>query len=102
MWWAYFVAVHNGAYVGVASHPSFGDTSETLRLGQTGVRRTYRRRTIALALKLRGVMYAREHGYAQMRTVNESSNHGILAINERMGFRKRPAWADFVLTLGAE
>jgi GNAT superfamily N-acetyltransferase len=99
---AYFVAVHEGVYVGYSSHTTFGDQPDVLRIAQTGVQRAYRRRQIGQALKLRGVAYARTHGFHYVRTVNASSNRGILAINERMGFVKRPAWIEFVKTFRDE
>lgn len=94
----YFVAVQNGAYLGLATHTMFGDRADTIRIGQTGVARAARRQGIALALKLRAVTWAQRRGARYLRTVNESSNVGILAINERMGFKKRPAWIDMVKT----
>jgi mycothiol synthase len=94
----YFVAVQAGAYLGLATHTTFGARSDTIRIGQTGVARAARRRGIALALKLRAIAWAKERGARYLRTVNESSNTGILSINERMGFEKRPAWIDLVKT----
>ncbi|MDP9310771.1 MAG: GNAT family N-acetyltransferase [Chloroflexota bacterium] len=99
---AFFVAVCNGEYVGYTSHSSFGDRPDVLRIGQTGVKRAFRRRRIAQALKLRGAAYARAHGFRYLRTVNESRNRGILTISERMGFVKRPAWIEFVKTFREE
>jgi RimJ/RimL family protein N-acetyltransferase len=98
---AFYVAVFNGEYVGFCKHTRFNDPSDILRIGGTGVKRAFRRRNIALALKLRGIAYAKANGFAKVRTVNESSNRGILVINERLGFVRRPAWCDFVKTFAA-
>lgn len=97
----FFVAVENGAYLGLANHKIYRDNAEILRIGQVGVARAARRRGIALALKLRGIAFAERHGFKCLRTVNESTNRAILAINERMGFQKRPAWIDMVKTFEA-
>lgn len=95
---AFFIAVLNGEYVGYSKHTTFNDPADILRIGQTGVKRAYRRRNIALALKLRGIAYAKANGFTRVRTVNESSNRGILVLNDRLGFVRRPAWCDFVKT----
>lgn len=63
-----------------------------LYTGLTGVLGPYRRRGIALALKLRALEYARSLGCPEVRTWNASTNTGMLAINEALGFRRQPAW----------
>lgn len=98
---AYFVAVRGDEYVGYSYHTRYTDPAR-IRLAQTGVRRSYRRHGIALALKLRGIAYAQAHGYQVMRTTNAAANRGILALNEQLGFRKRPAWIDFIKTFGGD
>lgn len=96
---AYFVALRGAQYVGYSYHTRYTDETR-IRLAQTGVQRAERRNGVALALKLRGIAYAQTHGYRSMRTTNAASNRGILALNERLGFRKRPAWIDFTKTFG--
>ena len=93
---AYYVAVDGERYVGYTHHAHMLDSAEKLRIAQTGVLRPYRGRGLGLALKLRGIAYAREHGYHWLRTVNESNNRPILSLNERLGFVKLPAWIDMV------
>jgi GNAT superfamily N-acetyltransferase len=68
----------------------------------TGVTRAYRRRGIALALKLRTIAYAKAHGCPVIRTWNASTNGVILSINDRLGFVRQPAAIHFVKIFKAE
>jgi mycothiol synthase len=92
---AFFVAVDGSSYVGVHFLRSVPD-SRALMTGDTGVVRTHRRRGLALALKLRGITYARTHGHPLIRTLNGSSNQSILALNQRLGFKRSLAWVGFI------
>jgi GNAT superfamily N-acetyltransferase len=91
---SYFIARDGERYIGVSmlfSMPNIPD----LQTGLTGVRREYRRRGIALALKLKAVAYAQRIGAPFIRTGNEQNNRPMLAINEMLGFAKLPPWIDF-------
>ena len=92
---AFFVAVARGDYVGVHFLRQVPG-SRALMTGDTGVTRKYRRQGLALALKLRGVGYAQAHGHPLIRTLNDSSNQSILALNQRLGFRRSLAWVGFI------
>ncbi len=92
---AHFIAVAGGEYVGVSNlaKPELGDW---LIQNVTGATRAYRGRSIATALKVRTVEYAKAHGVREIRTWNEIKNVGILAINARMGFVRQPAWVTYM------
>jgi RimJ/RimL family protein N-acetyltransferase len=47
---------------------------------------------IALALKLRTIAYAQEHGKPYIKTWNDSPNEGMIALNERLGFVRHTGW----------
>lgn len=100
---AYFVALDaaTGEYAGMGQLWN-SEGSADLYNGLTGVRRAYRRRGIALALKLRGIAYAQAHGRPTIKTWNESNNAAMLAINEALGFARQPAWVDLVKRLRDE
>lgn len=64
---------------------------ERLNVGLTGTRRAYRRRGLGLALKLRGLVDAQRCGFRQIWTNNASNNAPMLALNDALGFVRRPA-----------
>jgi len=91
---AFFLAVVDGEYAGLSSlfKPKVGDW---LNQGLTGVRRQFRGRHIATALKVKTAEYARDHGIREIRTWNEINNAPMLAINIKFGFVRQPAWLTF-------
>ena len=92
----YFIAAQDDLYTGVhILVPSYGDD---MRIETTGGRSTHRRQGVALALKLRGIEYAKSHGRATLRTMNESGNDPIIALNDRLGFVRQAAWLKMVKT----
>lgn len=93
---AYFVAVHQDVYVGLNNGYHDDSDDRLIHIGQTGVARSWRGRGVAWALKLHGLSYAKAQGYTTVRTTNESTNGSVLAINERLGFTKQPAWIDLI------
>jgi mycothiol synthase len=95
---AWFIAVDNtegkNKYVGVSvlEKVFIGDYINT---GLTGVLAEYRGRGIASALKQRATLYARECNIPEIRTWNAQVNREMLAINEKIGYIKQPAWVEF-------
>lgn len=96
---ANFVAIDTATGAFVAQSNLWKTDGEYLQVGLTGTRRAYRRRGLALALKLKAIEYAKAAGATELRTGNEQNNRPMLAINERLGFVKQPAWIDFVKRL---
>lgn len=86
MWGACFLAKRDGEYVAISMLTCRQDQPSWLFQNATGTQRDYRRRGIALALKLCGIAYAREHGYRTIHTTNASRHPGILALNHQLGF----------------
>lgn len=91
---AFWIAVDGDTYVGTTCLWKTSDSAQ-LEVGLTGVIRDYRRRGIALALKLRSIAYAQTHGNPSLKTWNDSLNDPMLAINNRLGFVRQPAWIMF-------
>ncbi len=98
----HFVAVdpHTGQYVALST--LWKTDGDYLQTGLTGTRRAYRRKGLALALKLKAIQFAQTMGIREIRTGNESNNRAMLAINEALGFVKQPIWIDYLLTLREE
>jgi GNAT superfamily N-acetyltransferase len=88
----YIIAKHGDEHVGVSI--VFKNETEPKILSQddTGVRREYRGRGIAIALKVKIIEFAKKHGYEIIRTGNDSSNVPMLAINDKLGFKKHTGW----------
>ena len=94
---SFIVATQGDAFIGMSElWPSKADAD--LHTGLTGVRREARRKGVALAMKVRGVAFAKRHGAPAVRTWNASHNP-MLLINERLGFQKQPASIDFAKVL---
>jgi GNAT superfamily N-acetyltransferase len=56
----------------------------------TGVKRAWRRRGIAGALKRAEIAWAKAAGYERLSTTNEQRNEPIRHLNERLGYRPAP------------
>ena len=97
---AYFLARAGTRYVGISNLWRSEGSPDVLYQGLTGVLREYRGRGLAWAMKMRTIAYAREHGFRQIRTWNNTMNRPILNINEALGFVKQPVWITFEKELG--
>lgn len=87
----YFVAVKGDEFVGISTLYK-NDADRSVRQGLTGVARLYRRKGIALALKIRTISYTQNHNHPMIRTYCEATNERMIAINIRLGFIKQPEW----------
>ncbi len=97
---AFFLARDGDRHVGLSTLQRRLAQPDVLSQHLTGVRREYRGRGIAMALKLQTVKYAQAHGYREIRTGNDARNRPMLRINEAMGFVKEPAWITLEKRLG--
>jgi GNAT superfamily N-acetyltransferase len=95
----YFIAMDAQRWIGESFLRKNPDQPQDLYQGLTGVRREYRRQGVAMALKLKTIEYAQEHGYEIIKTWNATVNEGMLGINAKLGFVRQPAWITFVKQL---
>jgi len=89
-----FVARHGDAWVGMSILSTDPSTPGTYFTGVTGVRRDFRRKGIATALKLRGIGYVKSKGGHVIETDNEENNP-MLDLNLAFGFKRGPAFLEF-------
>lgn len=89
-----FIALDGERWVGMTALWASEADPELLFTGLTGVRREYRRRGIATALKLRGIDFAQRYGAKTVETGNDEGNP-MYQLNLQLGFRPKPAWLSF-------
>jgi GNAT superfamily N-acetyltransferase len=84
---AVLAALADGEVVGY-SKLHLSDARPTVAANDmTGVKRAWRGRGIAAALKRAQIAWARQHGYERLETANETRNEPIQRLNERLGYR---------------
>jgi len=86
------IAKDGSKYVGLSTVWRLDQEPRGLVQGNTGVRREYRGRGIAVALKLKVIDFARRNGYEKMKTWNASNNAPMLAVNAKLGFKRGVGW----------
>jgi GNAT superfamily N-acetyltransferase len=96
---AWFLARDGQRFIGLSTLERLIGSGEVLEAGYTAVHPAYRGRGIALALKLRTISYARDHGYHYIKTDSSAVNERMLSINAALGFRPQPARITFELRL---
>lgn len=82
----FFLAKAEERYVGLSFLATAGSPA-TLGQRLTGTHPEFRRRGIAMALKVCTMRYAREHGYQRIITATNALNTGMLAVNQAVGFK---------------
>jgi mycothiol synthase len=83
-----FVALQDGepiAYSGLMKHDNPGTAED----GLTVVRRDWRRRGLALALKRLELAWAAANGVRELITWTQTGNEGMRRLNERLGYEYR-------------
>ena len=83
-----------GPYAGLTFANPLLHNSTDWGIRFTGVRRAWRRRGIATAIKLKSIAQAHDMGCARMRTGNDENNP-MYGINLGLGFESAPAWVEY-------
>jgi mycothiol synthase len=87
---AVFVALLDGEVAGYAKLSLSPERTDRAYHDLTGVRRAYRGRGIAAALKRTQIAWAKDNGYTSLQTSNEVRNEPIRRLNERYGYVVEP------------
>jgi len=85
---AWFLAKAGNRYVGITYAARELAQPEVLQQYFTGTHPDYRRRKIALTLKMVLLDYAKQKGFARIETNNDSLNLPMWTLNQRLGFRR--------------
>ena len=87
---ATFAAIAGDEVVGYAKFSLTAAQPETAHHDMTGVKRAWRGRGVAGALKRAQIAWAKERGYKRLATQNEVRNEPIRRLNQRLGYREAP------------
>ena len=92
---AYLIAIdgaaNENAWIGMNELSRSQEGDGLLYNGFTALRRGYRNKGIATALKVKNIAWAKANGFKEIRTWNNSVNKPMLAVNTKLGFEKQPA-----------
>jgi GNAT superfamily N-acetyltransferase len=84
---ATFVAVAGDEVIGYAKFSLTSAQPTTAHHDLTGVKRAWRGRGVARALKATQIGWAKAHGYEELRTTNDERNAPIRRLNQQFGYQ---------------
>jgi mycothiol synthase len=87
---ACFIALEGEEVVGYTALRRYGADSPEAENQLTAVRRPWRRRGIATALKRAQIEAARAAGIERISTTNDETNVGMRGVNKRLGYEPEP------------
>jgi GNAT superfamily N-acetyltransferase len=87
---ATFLALAGDEVVGYSKFSLTAAQPTTAHHDMTGVKRAWRRRGVAGALKRAQIHWAKEQGFQRLATQNEMRNEPIRRLNTRLGYREAP------------
>lgn len=92
---SWFIATDGDRFVGWSAVTPNPNKPSLWQTGWTGVDRPYRRKGLAMAMKLHTIAYVREMGGQFIRTENEETNV-MYQINLKLGYKPQPPWVDYI------
>jgi GNAT superfamily N-acetyltransferase len=90
---AFFVGLLDGSPVALTTLWRNAEDETTVYQDLTGVLPEHRRKGFAIAVKLRGIDWARSAGFLRILTGSSSLNTPMVTLNEVLGFRKATGWS---------
>ncbi len=90
----YIIAVKDDQFIGLSNN-WFLEEQNALFIGMTGVKKEFRGKSIATAVKVKAIETASEKDITMIKTENDTVNKNMLHINEKMGFHKKSAWIHY-------
>ncbi len=88
------IAIKDDEFIGM-SRNMLRKKDDSLSTWLTGVKREYREKGIATAMKVKAIKKAKGKGIPKIKTSNETGNKAIVNLNDKLGFEKKPAWISF-------
>ncbi len=86
---AYAIAKDGARYVGLSTVRRLDKEPRGLSQLLTGVRREYRGKGVAFAMKRKVIEWAQRNGYDLIKTDNATTNAEMLGINVKLGFKRQ-------------
>jgi RimJ/RimL family protein N-acetyltransferase len=96
---AQFIVMKDSEWVGMSTL-IYSKESNSLYTSMTGIDRRYRGNGLAQILKMLTIQYATDTNISYMLTHNDSKNHAMIAINQKLGYQPQPGYYQMVKRLG--